>query len=202
MASSAVLIIWVFSCLNGYSQCLPQGYWDLVITDYIGTEVPPMSCCCNDFTKSSHSTSYYYFIWYNSLYQEAHLDTSSHLVSFQTYTCNKQTTPYSLIEQRAKNTISHRWIPLLTLFHNFCSDYVAAKWRERAPVGPSYKDGSLIFVLISAFKVLTHRKKLQSQISLSPLQDPGSPITFLRKWKRRCRHSTCSILEIRTTVSF
>ena len=143
--------------------------------------MPPMSCCLNDFTASFHWTSYCYFIWYNSLYQEPHLDTSSCLVSFQTYRCNKQTTPYSFMEQRERNTISHRWIPLLTLFHKFCSDYVAAKWRERVPVGPSYKDGSLLFVSITAFEVLTHRKKRQSQISVSPLPRPWFPSNILKK---------------------
>lgn len=68
----------------------------------------------------------------------------------------------------------------------------------RVPVGPSYKDGSLIFVLISASEVLTHRKKLQSQISVSPFQDSGFPLTFWRKSKRS-RHNACSIPEIRRT---
>lgn len=202
VASSAVLIIWVFSCLNGYSQSLSQWYWDPVITDYIGTKVPPMSCCLNDFTTSFHWTPHCYFIWYNSLYQEAHLDISSNLVSFQTYAQNKQKTPYSFIEHRERNTISHRWIPLLTLFHSFCTDYVAVKWREIVSVWPSSKNGSLIFVSISAFEVLTHRKKWQSQISVSPRQDPGIPLTFWRKQKRRSRHNACSIREIRRTVSF
>lgn len=202
VASSAVLIIWVFSCLNGYSQSLPQWYWDPVITDYIGTKVSPMPYCLSDFTASFHWTPYCYFIWYNSLYQEALLDTSSHLVSPQTYAYNKQTPPYSFIEQKERNTISNRWIPLLTLFHNFCSDYVAPKGRKRALVGPPYRDGSFIFVSISDFEVLTHRKKPQPQISVFPLRDPGLPLTFWRKRKRRSRHNACSIPEIRRTVSF
>lgn len=193
VACPAVLIIWVFSCLNGYDQSLSQWYWDTVITDYLEPKCP--LCPAVSMTSQHLSAAHHTASLYNSLYQEAHLDTSSHLVFFQTYTCKKQTPPHSFTEQREKYYFLQVNSPLDPISQFLLRLY----W--------SYMEGQ------SASRILLRRWKphlclnlsfwgahpqLQSQISVSSLQDPGFPPHF----ERRSRHNACSIPEIRRTVSF
>lgn len=64
------------------------------------------------------------------------------------------------------------------------------------PVGPSYQDGSLIFVSISAFEVFTHKCNLRFQFPLF------KTLVSLQHFERRSRHNACSIPEVGRTVSF
>lgn len=136
-----------------------------------------------------HCPPYCYFTWYNSLYHEAHLNTSSHLILFQTYTCNRQN--HCFIDRETE--ILFPIAEFLSWPYFTTSAQITLQLKGgNSLVGPSYKDESLIFVSISASEALTHRKKQWTQISPSPLQDPGFPLIFWRKAKRRSRHrSSC-----------